>query len=908
MFQKLFQTLRLRFNYNQKQINLYYERLKPIAHYEKSISSLNDDDFQQSLRHFLHTDVKQQPNQLLAYIRDASRRILGLHPFDVQMIGALVLIDQRIAEMKTGEGKTLVAAIAAIYKALMGQKVHVITVNDYLAQRDQNFLKPLFEQFNLSSACNIQNDLKQEERIKYKQSVFQSNIIYSTGREMIFDFLISRFAKNKEEVYIHPSDLQFCIIDEADSVLIDEARQPFILSFEQEMNIDFLKHADNIVHHLLVRSLTDRMLVLDTELKVDSIDSLMSEDNEQNNGDYFYDEAHNSIHLFESAYEKIEQKLLDEKIIIDRNELYQSKKSFILNLIHAAIHARNGYLRDRNYVVENDKVIIIDSATGRLNHHSRWSKGLHQAVEIKEGVSVQPENDIKGQMTFQHYFNLYAEKSGMTGTAQTEAAELLSVYGLETLVIPPNQSVQRIDHEDRLFLNKKQKYDFLLEMVREKQEKGQPILIGTPALYISEEIAQLFTEQNIPFNILNAKNHQREAQIIQDAGKPYAITIATNMAGRGTDIVLGGHVPKDFNDDDFSAWLDDYRQQRQQVMEAGGLCVIGVERNPSRRIDNQLRGRSGRQGEIGESIFLISLEDEMIRQYLNPKILAYAYRFFEKYQDVKDINQMKQWKDTFEQTQINIEKHHFELRRNMYKNDELLSKQQELFYQIRQDILFADAEALNQKIIQDWIPMFVQNIAQQTSPVMVKDVVSQLKQSVQHHLDYLPESYFQEWEHDETFYDEALHLEPLSKIMQTLYTVIWQNILLLEGQEAKTQFERMVSLETYDTFWSQYLNELEYVRQGSLFSVYAGKKPDEQYQANMHHLFMQMLERCPIQIMQKIWQEDMRLNLEWLDVEQLVLSEDIKNMSSQELMAHLRDVTRELLDAETLRNKKLDSL
>ena len=569
---------------NQKVVKKYQTTVEQINALESELEKLSESDIVSkisSIRNQLHdADPKDYLVEIFALVREAAKRTLGLRHFDVQLIGAMALVDGKVAEMGTGEGKTLVATLAACLYALKGRGVHVVTVNDYLAERDANWMRPIFELLGLSVGVN-KSGLDGEA----KRQAYHCDITYSTNNELGFDYLRDHMALDKQHQVMRKP--YYAIVDEVDSILIDEARTPLIISGPKQ---------DQSAVYVFVNQLAK---------------SLNQADSEQSNGHYFLDEKHKQAFLTDSGYEFVEERFKERKMIDSNSSLYDVQNMTILHYLQNALRAHSIYKKDVDYVVQGGEIVIVDEFTGRTMAGRRWSDGLHQAVEAKEKVKIQQENQTLASITYQNYFRLYEVLSGMTGTAETESQEFAEIYHLDVIVIPPNRPSARDDLTDVIYMTVKEKYQAIVDEVKPIHQKGQPILIGTASIESSESLSYMLNRAKIKHQVLNAKQHEKEAKIIAHAGEKYAITIATNMAGRGTDIVLGGPKEK-------SCWEDAHNE----VIELGGLYVIGAERNESRRIDNQLRGRSGRQGDPGRSRFFLAMEDSLMRLFASEKMAS----------------------------------------------------------------------------------------------------------------------------------------------------------------------------------------------------------------------------------------------------------------------------------------------
>lgn len=873
---------------------------RAIRHYQKEVSKINSIDFSAKSNEEIKNTALNANNRTVVFaaIKEAVKRTMGLNTYDVQLIGGLTLSDNHIAEMKTGEGKTLVTAYPAIYKALSGKKVFVVTVNSYLSQRDYETLKPVYDFFDLNIALNDDTSNKELD-YEYKKSVYQSSIIYTTNKELVFDYLRSNTVKKEEDFFLDEDNMDYVIIDEADSVLIDDARSPLILSQKAESTLEDIYFAKDIADNVLQRSDVDQTVHLNQFIEIANLSNLENNTKAEINGDYFYDEGTNHINLFETAYKKIEDYLIAKKLIKNSHDLY-SEQIYYIHLINNAITAKFGYRKDHEYVLMENKVVIIDQSTGRLLHNSRWKNGLHQAIECKENIEVREEDVTLAQITYQNFFNLFKEKSGMTGTAYTEASELAQIYGLNTIIIPPNKPLKRIDLEDRMFISVKDKYKYLVKLVKDSHNKGQPILIGTPSVEISEQVSEILTQNNFSFNLLNAKNHAKEAEIIQNAGKLGAITISTNMAGRGTDIMLGGYMSS--------------QAEKEKVLNAGGLFVIGVGKNHSRRIDNQLIGRAGRQGEKGKSIFLVSLEDELIVHNSKPELIAYAKKFFSKFGDLTSDGietAFSSWRSTMEKAQQKVEHYYYANRKSTYQYDSLVNEQRKAFYKYRKHILKTNNEEIEHFFyvnLQKYIESEYYDLKdEQLSLIDNENYKHDLLQVIQKvslrfeneiHLELIEQAKNIELKDD---LDEDEIFKIYTDLLFDAYQKRWRKIEVIEGQETKFNFIRLTVIETADKIWSNYIENLDTLKQSSQLSVYAQKNPLSEFKTRSHNLFLKLFDEISLLSVQKILSENMSVDL--VDINNLAdyeFSKELEEMTGEELEAELRLLTDKLLKTELL--------
>jgi len=756
-----------------------------------------------------------------ATVREASKRVLGMRHYDVQLIGGMVLNSGRIAEMRTGEGKTLVATLPVYLNALEGKGVHVVTVNDYLARRDAAWMGKVYNFLGLSVGV-VYPGMDHAD----KHAAYAADITYGTNNEYGFDYLRDNMALSKEQRY--QRGLHYAIVDEVDSILIDEARTPLIISGPSDDSPQLYARINRIVP------------------------KLTRQETEDGAGDYFVDEKQKQVHLSEEGMEHADEVLRAEGIIGADESVYDSKHLAVVHHLNAALRANTLYRRDQEYIVRDGEVIIVDEFTGRTLAGRRWSDGLHQAVEAKEGVPIQRENQTLASITFQNYFRMYKKLSGMTGTADTEAYEFQQIYGLEVVVIPTHKPMVRKDNQDIVFLKQPFKFEAVIEDIKECHEKGQPVLVGTTSIETSELLSNELRKQKppIPHEVLNAKQHEREAQIVAQAGRPGAVTIATNMAGRGTDIVLGGSLeselqalPEDATDADREKLKADWKQRHEQVLAAGGLHIIGTERHESRRIDNQLRGRSGRQGDPGSSRFYLSLEDSLMRIFAPDWVTRWMQLFGMKEHEALEDKMITR---VIEKSQRKVEAHNFDIRKNLLEFDDTSNDQRKVVYQQRNELL--DANDVSENII---------NIRY--------DVISDLVRR------YIPaDSVDEQW--DLAGLDRALQSE-FGMQLEVKHWAESQHDLSADGirdhvidevdryfREKDAQYgseimraaEKFFLLQVLDQHWKEHLASMDYLRQGIYLRGYAQKQPKQEFKSEGFTLFQAMLERVKVEVIQRL--------------------------------------------------------
>ncbi|WAV89599.1 preprotein translocase subunit SecA [Oxalobacter aliiformigenes] len=762
--------------------------------------------------------------EAFAVCREASKRVLRMRPYDVQLIGGMALHYGKISEMATGEGKTLVATLPAYLNGLTGKGVHVVTVNDYLAQRDAEWMSRLYGWLGLTTGVNLASmDHGQ------KQAAYAADITYGTNNEFGFDYLRDNMVYDVADRV--QRGLVYAIVDEVDSILIDEARTPLIISGQSENNTE-LYYKMNAVPKMLTLQIGEETRDGKGKIEVP--------------GDYTKDEKTNQVYLTDAGYEKAEKILTSMGLLPEGASLYDATNIILVHHLYAALRANVLFHRDQHYVVQDGQVIIVDEFTGRLMEGRRWSDGLHQAVEAKEGVKIQNENQTLASITFQNYFRMYEKLSGMTGTADTEAYEFQEIYGLETVVIPPNKPNQRQDRQDQVYKTANEKYLAMLNDIKDCYERGQPVLVGTTSIENSELLSGILTKAGLPHNVLNAKQHAREAEIVAQAGRPKMITIATNMAGRGTDIVLGGNVEKqiEFIEADESipeeqkkAQIDKLRNEWQSlhdfVLAQGGLHIIGTERHESRRVDNQLRGRAARQGDPGSSRFYLSLDDPLLRIFAGDKMRSIMERL--KMPEGEPIESGIVTR-SIESAQRKVEGRNFDMRKQLLEYDDVANDQRKVIYQQRNELLEMKdptelITSLRHGAFTDLFRMYVpeESVEEQWDiEGLEKELQTQWK------LDIPLASMLEE---SKTLTDEDL-LEHILKTVDDFY----QTKIDLVGKEAFSEYERSVVLQSMDTYWREHLAALDHLRQGIHLRGYAQKNPKQEYKREAFQLFSQMLD------------------------------------------------------------------
>ncbi|MET3517500.1 preprotein translocase subunit SecA [Pseudacidovorax sp. 1753] len=814
---------------NDRLLKQYRKNAERVNALEPQFEKLDDDALRGKTQEFKERLAKGELlddllPEAFATVREASKRVMKMRHFDVQLIGGMALHQGKIAEMRTGEGKTLTATLPVYLNALTGKGVHVVTVNDYLASRDATWMGRLYNFLGLTVGINLPNMPKEE-----KQAAYGSDITYGTNNEYGFDYL-------RDNMVYEPTDrvqrgLNYAIVDEVDSILIDEARTPLIISGQAE---------DHTQMYLTINQVAPLLTRQEGEEDPRTGEGITKP------GDFTVDEKAHQIFLTEDGHEKAEQLLSQAGLLPDGASLYDPANITLMHHLNAALRARHLYHRDQHYVVQEGEVVIVDEFTGRLMSGRRWSDGLHQAVEAKEGVEIQAENQTLASITFQNYFRLYGKLAGMTGTADTEAYEFQEIYGLETVIIPPNRPSKRDDQLDRVYKTTREKYEAAIGDIRECHERGQPVLVGTSSIENSEIISGLLTQAGLPHQVLNAKQHAREADIIAQAGRPKMITIATNMAGRGTDIVLGGNVEKlvEAVEADESldaatkqARIDELREgwkaEHEFVRSLGGLRIIATERHESRRIDNQLRGRSGRQGDPGSSRFYLSLDDQLMRIFAGDRVRAIMDRL--KMPDGEAIEAGIVTR-SIESAQRKVEARNFDVRKQLLEYDDVANDQRKVIYQQRNEILDAtelgaQIDALREGCFTDLVRQYVpaESVEEQWDlPGLERALAADWG---------LELPLVQEVEGAAAMTDEDI-VERVVKAANEAY----EAKVVLVGREQFTQFERMVLLQAMDSNWREHLSSLDYLRQGIHLRGYAQKQPKQEYKREAFELFGQLLD------------------------------------------------------------------
>ena len=752
--------------------------------------------------------------EAFAVAREGARRVLNMRHFDVQLIGGMVLHEGMIAEMRTGEGKTLVATLFCYLNALPGKGAHVVTVNDYLARRDAAWMGKLYQFLGMTTGVVVAGMSHDE-----KQQAYNADITYGTNNEFGFDYLRDNMAFRMEDKV--QRELNAAVVDEVDSILIDEARTPLIISGPTD---------DNSELYLVMKK---RVL------------ELVRQEEEDGPGDYSIDEKQKQIHFTEEGHQHVEELLEKEGLLQEGQSLYDAANLTLMHHLNAALRALALYHKDVDYIVKDDQVVIVDEFTGRTMPGRRWSEGLHQAVEAKEGVAIQNENQTLASITFQNYFRLYGKLSGMTGTADTEAAEFQQIYGLEVVVMPPNKPMIREDRGDLVFLTVKEKFDAVAEDIRDCQQRGQPVLVGTTSIETSEYLSNKLKGEKIEHEVLNAKQHEREAHIVAQAGQPGAVTIATNMAGRGTDIVLGGSLDAELaalDDPDehtVARITRDWEQRHRVVLDAGGLHIVGTERHESRRVDNQLRGRSGRQGDPGSSRFYLSLEDNLMRIFASDRVSGLMQKL--GMQEGEAIEHP--WvSKAIENAQRKVEGHNFGIRKNLLEFDDVANDQRKVIYEQRNELMATNDVSDTVKAIREDTVNHVINSYIAPGSMDEQWDINGLETAIE--TEFAQKFDIQGWlDADDDLHEETLREKILAELEKA-----YEEKEALAGPETMRHFEKSVMLQVLDQSWKEHLAAMDYLRQGIHLRGYAQKNPKQEYKREAFEMFTGLLERIKIDV------------------------------------------------------------
>ncbi len=791
--------------------------------FDDDFSALSDTDLKNKTQEFRERlesgdSLDSLLPEAFAVVREAGKRSMGMRHFDCQMIGGIVLNDGKIAEMRTGEGKTLVATLAAYLNALSGEGVHVITVNDYLAKRDAEWMGDLYGFLGLNTGVIVAN-LDKEQR----KAAYAADITYGTNNEFGFDYLRDNMAFSEDDRV--QRGLNFAIVDEVDSILIDEARTPLIISGPTNDKTDTYQSVDKL------------------------IPMLTKQEEEDGPGDYAMDEKAKQVYLTEQGHETVEGLLVEAGLLSEAESLYDTTNISLMHHINSGLRAHTLFQKDVEYIVQNDQVVIVDEFTGRTMPGRRWSEGLHQAVEAKEGVSIQNENQTLASITFQNYFRLYNKLSGMTGTADTEAFEFQQIYGLEVIVIPTNQPTSRDDMGDLVYLTQKEKFDAITEDIHDCLERKQPVLVGTASIETSELLSDLLNKAKIDHEVLNAKFHEKEAHIIAQAGQPGSITIATNMAGRGTDIVLGGNLDVELtalgseDSSEIEKVKAEWQERHNAVLEAGGLHIIGTERHESRRIDNQLRGRSGRQGDAGSSRFYLSLEDNLMRIFASERVSGLMQKMGMEEGEAIEHPWVSR---AIENAQRKVEGRNFDIRKQLLDYDDVANDQRKVVYEQRNELM--DEEDISENIEGIRHDVIEEIIDEHIAPQSIDETwdIEGLTLAVEEELALkLP---IQEWLDQ----DDDLHEESLRQKILEEHTKAYKEKEELAGADTLRHFEKALMLQVLDQHWKEHLSAMDHLRQGIHLRGMAQKDPKQEFKRESFEMFSELLENIKREVIKML--------------------------------------------------------
>lgn len=836
---------------NERTLRRMEKAVMAVNAFEPQMQALTDAELAAKTEHFKARFAQGESlDELLAEafatVREASVRTLGLRHFDVQLIGGMVLHEGNIAEMRTGEGKTLMATLPSYLNAISGRGVHIVTVNDYLAKRDSQWMKPIYDFLGLTVGV-IYPDMGHAE----KKEAYSADIVYGTNNEYGFDYLRDNMAFSLEDKV--QRELNFAIVDEVDSILIDEARTPLIISGAAE---------DSSELYIKINKL---------------IPQLKKQEEEGDEGDYTIDEKQKQAHLTDAGHIHIEELLTAANLLDPGESLYHASNIMLMHHVNAALKAHAMFHRDIDYIVKDNQVIIVDEHTGRTMPGRRWSEGLHQAVEAKEGTSIQNENQTLASITFQNFFRMYNKLSGMTGTADTEAYEFQQIYNLEVVVIPTNKPMMRKDEADLVYLTQADKFQAIIQDIRECSARKQPVLVGTASIEASEFLSQLLKKENIKHQVLNAKFHEKEAQIIAEAGRPGTVTIATNMAGRGTDIVLGGSLSADLAQLPETATVEEkeavkqiWKKRQDEVLSAGGLRIIGSERHESRRIDNQLRGRAGRQGDPGSSRFYLSLEDNLMRIFASERVASMMRRLGMKPGEPIEHSLVTK---AIENAQRKLEGYHFDVRKQLLDYDNVANDQRQVIYTQRASIMgMSDTEEavtmMREDVINNLVDTYIppQTLEDQWDAKTLSDTLNdefKIKAPVMDWIDA----------------DHHIQPEQIKEKILVLASELYDEKVQRAGRPVLSQFEKSVILQTLDSQWREHLASMDQLRQGIHLRGYAQKDPKQEYKKEAFTLFSMMLDNLKYDVIKLLLSVEIQTEEDANAVEEQRRAEQIRNMS-----------------------------
>ena len=817
---------------NDRLLNEYSKKVSLINKLEPNLKTLKDSDFKVKTKEFKERyksgeKLEDLIVEVFAHVREASVRTLGMRHFDVQLMGGMALNDGKISEMRTGEGKTLVATLTVYLNALTEDGVHVVTVNDYLAKRDAEWMGRLYKFLGLSIGVNLSR-----MDPKDKKAAYASDITYGTNNEFGFDYLRDNMVYTKEDRVQRP--LSYAVVDEVDSILIDEARTPLVISGQAEDSIDLYSKIDKVVP------------LLKRQEKEESKEDPKEESKEESKGDFWVDEKAHQVVLSDEGHENTEVILVKLGILTKGSNLYDPGNINLIHHVNSALKAHYIFIKDKEYVVKDNEIIIIDEFTGRMMPGRRWSDGLHQAVEAKEGVEIQKENQTLASITFQNYFRMYKKLSGMTGTADTEAEEFSQIYNLETIIIPPHRPTVRIDQGDKIYRTNSERYSAVIDDIKNCHAKSQPVLVGTTSIENSEFISKILNEKKLQHQVLNAKQHEKEAHIITQAGQPGMITIATNMAGRGTDIVLGGNIEPEIEKLDKAkkkkkiADLENiWKKRHQEVINAGGLHIIGTERHESRRIDNQLRGRAGRQGDPGSSAFYLSLDDSLLRLFGGDRVATIMDKL--KLPEGEAIEHAMVTRSV-ESAQRKVEARNFDSRKQLLEFDDVPNNQRKVIYEQRNDIIDSpniqeSVDQIREDVVTDTVYEYIplESIEEMWD---IKALEKRLK------ADYAVKVNIKSWLKKEP----NIAIEEIANRVKEEANKNYRSKEKQAGKDVMHHFERSVILQTIDQNWRAHLSSLDQLRQGIGLRAYGNKDPKQEFKKEAFALFAELLEKIKVAI------------------------------------------------------------
>ena len=824
-------------SHNDRLIKKYNSQVNKINSLEEHMKSLSDSVLS-SMTNKLKERLKEKESvesvlpEAFAVVREASQRTLGLRHYDVQLIGGMVLDEGSISEMGTGEGKTLVATLPAYLNAITGKQVHIVTVNDYLASRDAEWMGKVFSFLGLSVGTSI-SGMSGEE----KQKAYSCDITYATNNELGFDYLRDNMAFSQEQKM--QKELSFAIIDEVDSILIDEARTPLVISGPTGDHAQVYKAINKMIPSFTLQ--TEKGEGKEVEIILP--------------GDYTLDEKHKQVFLSDDGHIKAEDMLIEAGALKEGSSLYDASNIMLLQHLISGLRAHVLFQKNVDYIVQNDDVVIVDEFTGRTMEGRRWSEGLHQAIEAKENVSIKQENQTLASITYQNYFRLYEKLAGMTGTAETEATELQDIYGLEVVVVPPNTKSTRVDHSDLIYGTMDEKLDAAIKDIQDCQKRQQPVLVGTNSIESSESVSALLKKHKINHEVLNAKQHEREAEIIANAGAPGAVTISTNMAGRGTDIVLGGRLPEGANDADRQAW----KKRHNAVIDSGGLHIVGTERNESRRVDNQLRGRAGRQGDIGSTRFYLSLEDNLMKIFASEKTAAMMKKLGMKEGEALEHSWLNK---TIANAQKKVEGMHYDARKHLLEYDDVANDQRKVVYELRDELMGTEDVKVRYEIIRDGVisDLFADHI----SPKALEE-----DWDIKGLQDILLRSYGTDIPL-QGMVDQGMEVQKILEVIQNGFSVSHKVKEDRLGIEPMRTFEKAVMLRALDHHWKEHLAVMDQLRQSVNLRGYGQKNPVQEFKRESFSMFTELLDTINIEIVQALCS----VNLEQVSTQQEKILEE----------------------------------